>query len=64
LHHSRVIAGESGRSSNLIRQGLLDAPLSPKSAKADFGSYQASEIGNIDFAGHDKTVIHSITDES
>jgi hypothetical protein len=29
----------------------------PKSALADFGSYEASEIGNIRFRGHDKTVI-------
>jgi hypothetical protein len=25
----------------------------PKSALADFGSYEASEIGNIQFRGHD-----------
>jgi len=36
----------------------------PKSALADFGSYQASESETSDFAAHDKTVIHLITDKS
>jgi hypothetical protein len=65
LRHLHVIARESGRSSNhLIRRRLLDAPLSPEGGLGLLRRLLSERKSKTsDFAGHDKTVIHLITDK-